>query len=83
MKEWNHFLDELEKKLGTEIVQKWLRSLKVVTFDACNLYLEAQDSFQIIWFEEHIRNLVKNEFRNSNHHPILPIAARSISLLTL
>jgi chromosomal replication initiator protein len=31
-----------------------LRSLTIVKFDARNLYLEAKDSFQAIWFEEHV-----------------------------
>lgn len=70
MNEWNTFLDSLESRLGKGIVQKWLRSLKIIDFDACNLYLEAKDSFQILWFEEHVRDIIKREFRNHNHRPI-------------
>ena len=48
---WDQFLAQLERELGRETVAKWLRPLKVIRFDAANLYLEAQDSFQISWFE--------------------------------
>ncbi len=54
MKAWENFLRLQEEELGVETVQKWLRSLTIVKFDARNLYLEAKDSFQVIWFEEHI-----------------------------
>lgn len=58
MKAWEDFLNAQEKELGTTTVKKWLRTLRVIRFDACNLYLEAKDSFQIHWFEEHIRPIV-------------------------
>lgn len=56
MRAWEQFLDEQEAELGAETVQKWLRSLKILRYDARNLYLEAKDSFQILWFEEHMRS---------------------------
>jgi len=55
MQAWTEFLSHLENELGIETVEKWLRNLKIQRFDACNLYLEAQNSFQVLWFEEHIR----------------------------
>jgi chromosomal replication initiator protein len=70
MQAWESFLSTLEKQLGNEAITRWLRPLKVVHFDACNLYLEAQNSFQIEWFEEHIRSKAKSQFRNNNAHPI-------------
>ena len=70
MEQWDNFLQEQEKNLGKEVVTKWLRSLKIIHFDACNLYLEAENSFQISWFEEHFRPLVKARLFNNNHHPI-------------
>ncbi|MBX9923744.1 MAG: chromosomal replication initiator protein DnaA [Rhabdochlamydiaceae bacterium] len=70
MQAWESFLSTLQKQLGDEAVTKWLRPLKIVHFDACNLYLEAQNSFQIEWFEEHIRSKAKGQFRNNNAHPI-------------
>jgi chromosomal replication initiator protein len=65
MKVWDNFLLQQESELGAETVLKWLRPLKISRYDACNLYLEAKDSFQILWFEEHIRpKLVR--FVNNN-----------------
>lgn len=66
MKAWEEFLKRLDVELGQEVVDKWLRSLKVVNFDARNLFLEAKDSFQILWFEEHIRLKVVSSLINSN-----------------
>lgn len=70
MQAWESFLSTLQIQLGDEAINKWLRPLKVVHFDACNLYLEAQNSFQIEWFEEHVRSKAKGQFRNNNAHPI-------------
>ena len=70
MQAWENFIADQEKVIGKETSDKWLRTLKVIDFDACNLYLEAKDSFQILWFEEHIRAKVRSELLNNNHHPI-------------
>jgi len=70
MQAWEAFLSQLETTHGKQVVDRWLRPLKVVDFDACNLYLEPQDSFQVAWFEEHIRKKAKESFCNSNGHPI-------------
>lgn len=70
MQAWEEFLQQQETELGQETVRKWLRSLKIQRFDACNLYLEAKDSFQALWFEEHMRNRVQTKFLNSNQKPI-------------
>jgi chromosomal replication initiator protein len=70
MEPWESFLQLQEKSLGKEIVAKWLRSLKVVHFDACNLYLQAEDEFQLSWFEQHLRHLVQAHLFNNNNHPI-------------
>lgn len=66
MQAWESFVDTLEKEMGSETIQKWLRSLKILRFDACNLYLEAKDPFQAMWFEEHIRKKVQMRFFNNN-----------------
>ncbi|MBM3184011.1 MAG: AAA family ATPase, partial [Chlamydiae bacterium] len=66
---WDQFLSQLEKQLGHANVERWLRSLKIIRFDAANLYLEAEDSFQISWFEEHVRPFIKS-FINPNYRPI-------------
>ena len=70
MRAWEEFLLLQEKEIGVDTVNKWLRSLKVLCFDACNLYLEAKDSFQVTWFEEHVRHKVKASLINNNGKPI-------------
>lgn len=70
MQAWEQFLERQETELGPEVVHKWLKSLKVQRFDACNLYLEARDSFQALWFEEHMRAKVQHKLLNANHKKI-------------
>ncbi|MFA6502432.1 MAG: DnaA N-terminal domain-containing protein, partial [Parachlamydiales bacterium] len=70
MKAWKLFLDDLEKKIGVSTVDKWLRGLKIIKFDACNLYLEAENYFQAQWFQEHILPILKKGFYNDNFHKI-------------
>lgn len=70
MQAWDQFLQQQEIELGKETVQKWLRSLKVCRFDACNLYLEAKDSFQALWFEEHVRSKAQQRLLNGNSKKI-------------
>lgn len=70
MQAWDQFLVRLEGKLGAETVEKWVRSLRVLHFDAVNLYLEAGDSFQIDWFEEHVRPHLQGNLLNNNERPI-------------
>lgn len=70
MQAWEDFLKLQEKELGTDTVAKWLRTLKVLRFDACNLYLQAKDSFQALWFEEHIRHQLQSKFFNNNNKRI-------------
>lgn len=70
MQAWEQFLQTQETELGVETVQKWLRSLKIQRFDACNLYLEAKDSFQALWFEEHMRSKAQLKLVNGNNKRI-------------
>jgi chromosomal replication initiator protein len=70
MQVWEQFLQHQESELGIETVQKWLRSLKIQKFDACNIYLEAKDSFQALWFEEHMRSKVQVSLVNGNNKKI-------------
>lgn len=70
MQAWESFVDSLEIEMGSETIQKWLKTLKVLRFDACNLYLEAKDTFQAMWFEEHIRQKVLARLFNNNHRRI-------------
>lgn len=79
MQAWDQFLRAQETELGKETVQRWLRSLKVLRFDACNLYLEAKDPFQLLWFEEHVRSKVQLRLVNGNQKKIkvhLSLAAK-------
>jgi len=70
MRAWEEFLANQEKELGKATVEKWLRPLTITRFDACNLYLEAADSFKALWFEEHIRDRVQKGLYNNNHKQI-------------
>jgi chromosomal replication initiator protein len=70
MQAWEDFIKKQEALLGTRAVDEWLRPLKVVHFDSGNLYLEAKDSFQTLWFEEHIRPFLKSHLLNNNFRPI-------------
>lgn len=70
MKAWKLFLEDLEKKIGVSTVSKWLSSLEVIKFDACNLYLEAENHFQAQWFQEHIKPILDKSFYNENFHKI-------------
>ena len=70
MQAWEDFLKKQDSRLGKQTVDKWLRSLKVVHFDSGNLYLEAHEAFQISWFEEHVRPVLKAELSNNNYRPI-------------
>jgi len=70
MQAWTQLLKRLEIELGVETVQRWLHPLKVIRFDACNLYLEAADAFQSLWFEEHIRGKISSQLINNSGKPI-------------
>lgn len=67
MREWEQFLSELKQELGADAVGSWVP--KLLRFDAGNVYLAPQDSFQAAWFEEHIRPRLKT-FINANGRPI-------------
>lgn len=66
MKAWDNFLSLQESELGSETVAKWLRPLKILKFDAGNIYLEAKDAFHAMWFEEHIRPKLQTRLFNNN-----------------
>lgn len=70
MKLWDCFLQKLDQQFGKETITRWVRSLNVHEYDAGNLYLHASDSFQMMWFEEHIRPVLNKSFVNNNGRPI-------------
>jgi chromosomal replication initiator protein len=65
MRAWEEFVKKQEGEFGEKTVLRWLSTLKIINFDACNLFLEAEDNFQSLWFEEHIRPKLK-DFANNN-----------------
>ncbi len=54
MNVWTQFLNDLERIIGKKAVARWLRPLRLTSFDARNLYLDADDPFQIHWFFEQV-----------------------------
>lgn len=62
MKAWNELLNLLDHKLGSTTINRWVRPLKIVKFDAGNLYLDASDSFQINWFKEYVTPYLSKHF---------------------
>ncbi|MBM3192140.1 MAG: chromosomal replication initiation protein [Chlamydiae bacterium] len=67
---WDQFLEKLESEIGKDTVDKWVRPVKIVRFDACNIYLQLQDSFQKIWFKEHVLHRAEKLFLNHTLRPI-------------
>jgi chromosomal replication initiator protein len=67
MKLWNDFVNERKKEFGWQTVDKWLATLKIKHFDACNLFLVAHDSFQYNWVQEHIIKAKFNLLNNNGH----------------
>lgn len=70
MKAWENFLKSEEKDMGAATVKKWLSTLRVLRFDAANLHLEAKDSFQAHWFEEHIRPKLARKLLSTANRPL-------------
>ncbi len=68
MKAWENLLASLEWTLGSDAIESWLRPIKIVRFDAANLYLRATP-FQKTWFDEHVRPL-NPSLLNNNERPI-------------
>ncbi len=61
MRLWQTFLEKLKKNLGETAFEKWVKPLKVLKFDALNLYLDTTNSFYIFWFQEHIKERPQDE----------------------
>jgi len=70
MNQWSNLLKQLAKELGPDAVDKWLRPLRVVKFDAGNIFLDAADSFQINWFKEYVSHLLPHKFLMASGKPI-------------
>jgi chromosomal replication initiator protein len=70
MHDWQKFLDKLKLEMGEGVVNEWVYSLKIIKFDAFNIYLEAKDAFQSAWVEEHLLPRAKKQFLNNKGFPI-------------
>lgn len=70
MRLWLDYIKHKESVLGSEIADKWLKTLRVIKFDARNLYLEAQDKFHANWVKEHIEQELKKTFVNEREVPV-------------
>lgn len=70
MQAWEQFVVSVERELGKETTDHWLRTLRIKRFDAGNIYLEAKDTFQILWFEEHIRQRALKRLLTNSQKPI-------------
>lgn len=70
MKEWLAFLDEHQKIVGADAINRWAKTLKIVHYDAGNLYLEATDPFQLNWFEQYLRPLIKQSLKTMSGRAI-------------
>ncbi len=70
MQAWEEFVNRIEQEVGKETSKTWLRSLRVHRFDAQNLYLEAKDTFQVLWFEEHVRQKARKLLLTNSQKPI-------------
>jgi len=68
MKAWEELLVAIGERLGADAVEAWLRPIRLLRFDAANLYLQATP-FQRSWFEEHVAPL-RIPFLNNNQRPI-------------
>jgi len=67
---WEEYVLSLEKTFGKKAIDEWVRTLNVLKFDACNLYLEASDAFHASWVEEHLLPSAKKRLYNNNGHEI-------------
>ncbi len=70
MRLWLNYIRQKEASLGSEIADKWLKTLRVIKFDARNLYLETLDKFHANWVKEHIEQELKETFVNEREVPI-------------
>lgn len=70
LKEWTAFLETQANVVGKDAIDRWARTLKIVHFDAGNLYLEASDPFQESWFEQYLRPLIKQSLHTASGRAI-------------
>jgi chromosomal replication initiator protein len=52
---WNLFIKKLEDLLGNATVRRWILSFSIHFEEGKTIVLSAQDAFQALWFEEHLK----------------------------
>ena len=67
---WDSFLKTLEQELGKESVDRWVRTLNIIRFDARNIYLEVDDPLKGTWFEEYVLPFLRKGLLTNNGKPI-------------
>lgn len=84
MKIWDDFLHSLEAELGEATVKQWLRPMEISIVKPGEWHLLASDSFQVLWFEEHIRPIVEARLRDQEGQKIrLKVQAKEEPLAPL
>ncbi len=69
MKQWYDFHIVLKSLFGQATLDRWLSGIGIEKYDARNIYLIASDSFQIDWFNEHIRPIASKRLLNHQNRP--------------
>lgn len=67
---WRQFVQQLESEFGSATVDRWVNTLYLVEATNSKLLIEAQDSFQALWFEEHIRPRLFQLVDSSSQSPL-------------
>lgn len=68
--QWEQFLLLQETLIGKTSVDRWLRPLRLHSFDARCIHIIAEDLFLLNWFEEQMRSQVEEYFTKVHHKSI-------------
>lgn len=68
--QWEQFLLLQETLIGKASVDRWLRPLRLHSFDARCIHIIAEDLFLLNWFEEQMRSQVEEYFAKVHHKTI-------------
>ena len=58
--QWDNFVHKLEEEFGAETITRWIKPLRFLGNEKGKAAFEAADSFQALWFEEHIRPRIQD-----------------------
>lgn len=67
---WDEFIHRLEKEFGADTLNRWVRPLQFLGIEKGKVLFEANDSFQALWFEEHIRHMLPSFVDPESSSPI-------------